>query len=281
MYRVAKHVRMSLVDNELETRLGFAVNAAQASSALTLEYFGTSDLERSTKDDGTPVTIADRTCEQDLRNRIIRAYPDDAILGEEFESKRGDSGYEWIIDPIDGTISFVHGVPLFGTMLACVKDGRAILGVIVMPALNETVYAATGLGCWHIQNDSSPTRVCVSDVSQLSESMINTTSMSYFDTPQLRKLYEELDTQSKHTRGWSDCYGWVLLATGRVDAVVEPVLSLWDFAAAIPIVEEAGGRCSNFEGVSTIDTPNLIASNGTIHDQLCRLIAANAAPESG
>jgi len=269
------------VKSELEIRLDFAVKAAQASSALTLDFFGASDLERSTKEDGTPVTIADRTCEQDLRDRIIQAYPNDAILGEEFESKPGDSGYEWIIDPIDGTISFVHGVPLFGTMLACVKDRRAILGVIVMPVLNETVYAATDLGCWHIQNDSSPIRARVSQVSQLSESMINTTSMSYFDTPQLRKLYEELDAQSKHTRGWSDCYGWVLLATGRVDAVVEPVLSLWDFAAAIPIVEEAGGRCTNFEGVSTLDTPSLVASNGTLHDQLCTLIVANTGLEAG
>ncbi len=266
--------------SELESRLNFAVKAAKASSALTLKFFGASDLERSTKDDGTPVTIADRTCEQDLRNRIIKAYPNDAILGEEFESRNGDSGYEWIIDPIDGTISFVHGVPLFGTMLACVKDGQAILGVIVMPALDEIVYAATGLGCWHSQRDSTPKRARVSDVDQLSNSMINTTSISYFDTPPLRNLYEQLDANAQHTRGWSDCYGWVLLATGRVDAVVEPVLSLWDFAAAIPIVQEAGGQCTNFAGEQTLITTNLVASNGCIHRQLCTLIEKNSAPEA-
>lgn len=262
------------MSDELQLRLDFAVSAAQASSKLTLKYFGTDNLDQSTKHDGTPVTIADRACETDLRERISIAYPEDSILGEEFDRKIGTSEYEWVIDPIDGTISFVQGVPLFGTMLACMKNGFPILGVIAMPALDETVYAADNLGCWHSSKGTHPTLAHVSAVAKINEALINTTSMSYFVTPEHRRLYEQLDAQSKHTRGWSDCYGWVLLATGRVDAMVEPVLSLWDFAAAIPIITEAGGNWTDLSGNQSLDSGEMIASNGKLHDQILALCAA-------
>ncbi len=257
---------------DLQSRLDFAVSAAQASSKLTLKYFGCSNLDQATKHDGTPVTIADRACESDLRDRIIKAYPQDSILGEEFERRVGTSEYEWVIDPIDGTISFVQGVPLFGTMLACMRNGFPILGVIVMPCLDETVYAADGLGCWHTAKGNDPTRAQVSNVKKLNESLINTTSMSYFLTPHHRRLYEQLDAQSKHTRGWSDCYGWVLLATGRVDAMVEPVLSLWDFAAAIPIITESGGRWSDFSDRQSLESGEIVAANQAIHARIIDMI---------
>ncbi len=262
------------MSNDLQARLDFAVGAAQTSSKITLEYFAQSNLDQSTKHDGTPVTIADRACETDLRKRITNAYPDDSILGEEFDRKIGTSEYEWVIDPIDGTISFVQGVPLFGTMLACMYKGFPILGVIVMPSLNETVYAANKLGCWHTIKGSTPTRAQVSGVEKLDESLINTTSMSYFLTPQHRQLYEQLDTHAKHTRGWSDCYGWVLLATGRVDAMVEPVLSLWDFAAAIPIITESGGCWTDFSGHQSLDAGEMVATNGHLHKPIMNLIHA-------
>ena len=261
--------------NDLRTRLDFAVGAAQASSKLTLAYFGSGSLDQSTKHDGTPVTAADRACEQDLRERITRAYPDDSILGEEFERKVGTNEYEWVIDPIDGTISFVQGVPLFGTMLACMKNGHPFLGVIVLPALhNETIYAADGLGCWHSIGDAPPTRARVSTTPELSQAIVNTTSMSYFITEPHRRLYESLDTHAKHTRGWSDCYGWVLLATGRVDAVIEPVLSLWDFAAAIPILTQAGGHWTDLSDIQSLESGEMVASNGTLHAQLIDCIQA-------
>lgn len=268
------------MSDDLQKRLNFAVAAAQASSKITLEYFGQSNLDQSTKHDGTPVTIADRACESDLRERIIKTYPQDSILGEEFERRVGTSDYEWVIDPIDGTISFVQGVPLFGTMLACMYKGFPILGVIVMPCLDETVYAADGLGCWHTTKDNQPSRAQVSGVKKLDESIINTTSMSYFITPQHRRLYEQLDAQSKHTRGWSDCYGWVLLATGRVDAMIEPVLSLWDFAAAIPIITESGGHWTDLSGKQSLDSGEMVATNGHLHTPIMNLIQAlNPAPK--
>ncbi len=260
------------MSTDLQKRLDFAVAAAQASSKITLEYFGQSNLDQSAKHDGTPVTIADRACESDLRERITNAYPQDSILGEEFDRRVGTSDYEWIIDPIDGTISFIQGVPLFGTMLACMRNGFPILGVIVMPCLDETVYAADGLGCWHTIKGNTPTRAQVSNVKKIEESIINTTSMSYFITPTHRRLYEQLDTHAKHTRGWSDCYGWVLLATGRVDAVIEPVLSLWDFAAAIPITTESGGQWTDLAARQSLDSGEMVATNGLLHDAVMELI---------
>ena len=270
----------SNTNDPLQHRLDFALAAAKASSQITLKYFNQSNLDQSTKHDGTPVTIADRACESDLRDRIAAAYPEDSILGEEFPSKEGTSAYEWIIDPIDGTISFVQGVPLFGTMLACMKDNQPILGVITLPALNETVYAAQGLGCWHTSpfnnNDKNshhePIRAHASTTSQLDQALINTTSLSYFDTPQLRALYEQLDTQARHTRGWSDCYGFVLLATGRVDAIIEPVLSIWDFAAAIPIITESGAIWSDLAGNPNIASNQMLTANPTLHTQLIALM---------
>ncbi len=258
--------------NDIKQRLDFAVTAAQASSQITLDYFGQSTLNHDDKADGTPVTIADRACESDLRNRISAVFPDDSILGEEFERKIGTNEYEWVIDPIDGTISFIQGVPLFGTMLACMHKGKPVLGVITMPVLNETVYAAIDFGCWHTTNGGAPTKACVSSTDTLTQSLVNTTSMSYFETDELRKLYTRLDTHSKHTRGWSDCYGFVLLATGRVDAIVEPVLSIWDFAAAIPIITEAGGVWSDFSKNQNLDEGEIIACNPGLLPQIQSLL---------
>ncbi|MCA9302680.1 MAG: hypothetical protein KC996_01010 [Phycisphaerales bacterium] len=261
------------MSDKLQQRLDFAVIAARASSLLTLEYFQSVDLAPDDKADGSPVTAADRACELDLRERIITAYPDDAILGEEFDDREGTTGYQWVIDPIDGTISFVHGVPLYGTMLACLKDGVPVLGVITMPALNqETVYGATGLGAFHQIAGNTPTRAQVSRTSELSKSMLATTSMDYFTTDPHRELFDRMHTQSRFVRGWSDCYAIVLLATGRVDGVIEPDVKIWDIASVPPIIAEAGGDWSAFSGAKSVDEGSIIASNGQLHEDLARMV---------
>lgn len=255
--------------SDLQDRLDFAVHAAKQAGQVTLKYFGKLDPEqRRSKADGTPVTIADRESETLLRERITERYPDDAILGEEFDDKPGTSGYRWIIDPIDGTISFVQGVPLYGTMLACLHDNEPIIGVIHMPALDETVYAANALGCWHQRGQQAPVRAALSTTASPSEAIINSTSLSYFTTPQLRGLYDQLDEICRCSRGWSDCYAWVLLATGRVDAVIEPDLKLWDFAAAIPIVQESGGIWSDLAGNASLGVSQILAGNPALHAAL-------------
>lgn len=257
----------------LEERLAFAVEIAKEAGDITLQYFGQLNADqRDAKGDGTPVTVADRASETHLRKRIGETYPDDAIKGEEFDDKPGTSGYEWVIDPIDGTISFIQGVPLYGTMLACLRNGHPELGVIRMPALHEVVYAAEGVGCFYTKEGHEPTLARMSTIEDLDQSIINTTSMSYFTTPELRSLYDYLDAQCKYSRGWSDAYAWVLLATGRVDSVIEPDLKLWDFAAALPIVTESGGTWSNLEGGQTLDSTQLIASNPTLHSALLNTV---------
>jgi len=261
------------MNDQLQSRLDFAVAAAKASSELTLEFFQNPELAADDKADGSPVTIADRTCELDLRSRIVDAYPDDAILGEEFDDREGRSGYQWIIDPIDGTISFVHGVPLFGTMLACLKDGAPVLGVITMPALNgETVYAANGLGAFHQIADNPPTPARVSGTGELSRAMLATTSMDYFTTDEHRAVYRRMHEQAQFIRGWSDCYAIVLLATGRVDAVIEPDVKIWDIASAPPIVTESGGDWSAFSGEKTVHQESIIATNGQLHEAIARMV---------
>lgn len=253
----------------LQERLEYSVMIAKEAGEITLRYFGQlSTDQRDDKSDGTPVTVADRASETHLRDRIAEKYPDDAIKGEEFDDKPGSSGYEWVIDPIDGTISFVQGVPLYGTMLACLNQGHPELGVVHMPALDETVYAAKGLGCWYTKAGSTPVHARASTISEPSQAIINTTSMSYFHTPELRSLYERLDRVCKHSRGWSDAYAWVLLATGRVDAVVEPELKLWDFAAAIPIVRESGAIWSDLAGNVSLEVTQILAANPELHRSL-------------
>ena len=153
-------------------------------------------------------------------------------------------------------------------MLACLNNGTPELGVIRMPALGEAVYAATGHGCWHAKDGQDPTPARMSSARSLADSILDTTSMSYFTTPELRSLYCHLDQVCKHTRGWSDAYAWVLLSTGRVDCVIEPDLKLWDFAAAIPIVQESGGIWSNLEGNQSLESTQLIAGNRELHRQL-------------
>lgn len=253
----------------LQQRLEFAVQIAKEAGEITLRYFGQlSADQRDDKSDGTPVTVADRASEMHLRERIAEKYPEDAIKGEEFDDKPGSSGYEWVIDPIDGTISFVQGVPLYGTMLACLNQGHPELGVVHMPALNETVYAADGLECWYSKAGSPPVQARTSTVSEPSRAIINSTSLSYFHTPVLRLLYERLDRVCKYSRGWSDAYAWVLLATGRVDAVIEPDLKLWDYAAAIPIVRESGAIWSDLAGNETLDVTQMLAANPELHRSL-------------
>ncbi len=258
---------------DLQNRLDFAINAAKASSQITLEYFQNPDLSADHKADGSPVTVADRATETDLRKRIINTYPEDSILGEELEDRQGSSGYQWIIDPIDGTISFVHGVPLYGTMLACLKDGQPILGVITMPALNnETIYAARGLGAFHQAGDAPATRAHVSSTSKLADAMIGSTSLAYFTKPEHHGLYTELLAAANDLRGWPDCYAIVLLCTGRIDAVVEPYMMIWDIAAPSVIIEEAGGDWTGFSGHKDLTEGTMIASNGQLHEQIARIV---------
>src|SRR5205807_9489340 len=227
----------------LPNLLAVATEAAYLGGRRTLAYFNTGVVVEMKADD-TPVTCADRESERLIRDRIRRTFPDHTILGEEGGTDEGDPDYRWIIDPIDGTSTFVRGVPLYGVLIGVEVRQRPSVGVIYLPALDEMVNAAIGLGCrWN----GRPARV--SEVSTLTEAAVMATDAA---RAMLRSdAYERLAAATKFQRTWGDCYGYVLVATGRAEAMLDPSLSAWDCAAVLPILQEAGGQFTTWEGEAT------------------------------
>lgn len=267
--------------DDLPRRLATALDAAQQAGEAALKRYHSGDFTIDAKRDATPVTEADREAESLARAIIARAYPHDAILGEEHADQPGSTNCRWIIDPIDGTQSFIRNVPLWGTLIALetINDDGSTnppsLGVVHMPALNETVYAALGQGAWHLSpNHRDPKPARVSAVASPEEGLVTITGYNYFRDAGCPQLHDALLKDFRHSRGWSDCYAHVLIATGRADACIEPTLAVWDIAAAYPIIHEAGGRCTSMTGTEDPRAGSAIISNGPLHDQLLRIIAA-------
>lgn len=259
---------------DLDARFDAAREWARRAAQGTMSLFRSDRLRVDSKTDRTPVTEADRQAEADLRGWIGAQFPQDGVLGEELGEKPGTSGWRWILDPIDGTRSFVHGVPLFGTMVGVEFAGRCVAGVIELPALGERLYGAEGQGAWHDAPGRAGTRARVSGTPDLADAMVCTTAMEYFDRGGCPGLYERLYRSVGCLRGWSDCYAFVLLATGRIDAVVEPLVKPWDLGAMVPILAEAGGRMTDFAGGARIDSGQSVLSNGRLHDALLRVVSA-------
>lgn len=257
-------------------RLDAAVEIARAGGRSTMEFFGSRTLGVEAKGDGTPVSEADRACEVLIRERLAGLFPDDGVLGEEFGDSPGVSGYRWIIDPIDGTFSFINGVPLFTTLIGIEHAGGArcgcVAGVVYAPALDEMVYARVGGGAWHVVGGASPTRARVSGTAALAGATVSTTSLDYWDETN-RGLWLRIHDRAAHTRGWPDAYGVILAATGRCDGVVEPSLHCWDIAPFGPIMAEAGGLSTDWGGVQTPHASAVVVSNGLIHGELLGLIS--------
>lgn len=250
--------------DEIARRLELAVAAGREAGQLTLRYFCQDNYEVELKDDLSPVTVADRSAEEWLRQRIGAAFPRDAVLGEEFGATAGESGYRWILDPIDGTKSFVHGVPLYGTMIGVEREGRSLVGVVYMPGLDELIYAAVGEGAWHQTAGGPPRRARVSARSRLEEALFVTTAVKSFTEVGRRAAYEGLEEACRITRTWGDCYGYLLVATGRAEVMIDPVMNVWDAAALQPILEEAGGTFTDWAGERTIHSGEGVATNGAV-----------------
>lgn len=255
----------------LRKRFLLACRAAEEAGAVTMNYFQR-DFDIDEKADGTVVTTADREAETRLREIIREAFPEDGLVGEEYGEERGGGDCRWILDPIDGTKSFACGVPLFGTLLAVERAGVVEIGVMTLPALGETIWAVRGCGAWHGRGERQPTRVLVSQTAQIAHATVCTTSYDYFRMARLEPAHERLCQYVGSTRGWSDCYAQLLLATGRVDAVVEPLVYPWDVAPVQVIVEEAGGRYSDWQGEASIHSRTCLTSNGRVHDALMGLL---------
>ena len=246
------------VKSELNELLQFAVELGRGAGDITLEYFR-KNPETETKSDGSYVTIADRHAESFLREEIAKRFPDDGVIGEEEMESPGLSGRRWIVDPIDGTFAFVHGVPFYGVLIAVEIQGEMSVGVVNIPALGEIVSAAKGLGCFL---NGEPARV--STTAELKDALLLSTSFS--------RATELLQARAGVSRTWGDCYGYVLVATGRADIMLDPVMNLWDCAPLLPIMEEAGGTFTDWRGVRTAYGGNSIATNGALFEEVMSLI---------
>lgn len=252
-------------DPSLESLLEVAVGAARAAGLHTLKYFKT-DLSIETKSDNTPVTRADREAEQIIRGIVGEKFPKHTILGEEDGEKLGaDSRFRWIIDPIDGTKSFIHGVPLYGTLIGVEIDGRPKVGVCYIPAMDEMLAAAAGLGChWNGK------RANVSPIERLEDATLLVGSP--VSAMRRSDAFERLAARAKLTRGWGDCYGYVLVATGRAEVMIDPAMNLWDCAPLLPILQEAGGHFTDWKGVATIHRPEAAGTNAGVHRQVIDIL---------
>ena len=253
----------------MQNRLEYAVEIAREAGNLTLEYFNTPNLVVEQKSDRTPVTVADRGAELLLRERISERFSDDAILGEEFPEKEGCSGFRWILDPIDGTKSFIHGVPIYSTLIGVESKGEPVIGVIRLPALGESVWAMRGGGAWHESSRfKSPQKAHVSKRRELREGLFLTSSLTAFDKLEREEAFREIAQRTLLTRTWGDAYGYYLVATGRAEVMIDPILSLWDAGPLLTILTEAGGRFSDWQGTPTICGEEAVATNGLLHEEI-------------
>jgi histidinol-phosphatase len=223
------------------------------------------------KADGSEVTRADREAEVAARDAIRRLFPDDAIIGEELGID-GAGTRRWLIDPIDGTRSFVRGVPMWGSLIAVEQNGDVIAGAINCPATGDFLVAARGEGCWH-----NGVRASVSTVDTMSKATILGTDQRFVRTPARALRWTALANRVAHARTWGDCYGYVLVATGRAELMVDDRMGPWDVAALIPVIEEAGGVFTDWQGRRGIG-PDAVATNSALADEFRNALGV---PESG
>jgi histidinol-phosphatase len=240
-----------------------AVEWARQAGALSLRWFGAADLRVDHKSDGTPVTEADRAVERFLREEIGQAHPGDGIIGEEEPAQPSSSGRQWIIDPIDGTKAFSRGIPLYANLLALDDKHGSAVGVVNVPALGEMVWAGRGRGCYH---NGSPARV--SDQATLSGAYLSTSGYEAWDEATLLHV----KGAGVALRTWGDGYGYLLVATGQIDAMVDPSAERYDLAPMPVILSEAGGRFTDFSGRPTASGGSSVATNGRLHQQLLTVL---------
>ncbi|HSK98850.1 MAG TPA: inositol monophosphatase family protein [Rubrobacteraceae bacterium] len=253
---------------DLRDLLDFAAQTAYEAGRLTLGYFRTGEARPELKPDDTPVTVADRAAERLIRARISARYPTHAVVGEEYGTggKEG-STHRWIVDPIDGTRSFVRGVPLYGVLIGLEIEGRCEVGAVCFPALDEMVYAATGAGCY-----CNGRRVRVADARTLEGGVIAFTDAASFEEHSREEAFRRLRTAAGASRGWSDAYGHALVATGRAELMLDPVMNHWDCAPFPPILREAGGYFGDWSGNETIYANEALSTTSTLLPEVLRLI---------
>jgi histidinol phosphatase-like enzyme (inositol monophosphatase family) len=254
------------METPLSTYLDFALDAAWQAGRITLGYFQ-SGITAERKADNSPVTLADKQSEQKLRELVTRSWPDHGIIGEEFGQQASQSGLTWTVDPIDGTKSFVQGVPIYAVLMALTDGKRPLVGVAHFPALNETVYATQGGGCYW-----NGRRCHVSKVDTLKDAVLVSSEIGVYGEYGKQNAWERLIKATYIQRTWGDAYGYTLVATGRAEVMVDPWMAIWDCGPLQVILEEAGGTFTDWKGTPTIYAGEAIATNGILFDEVMKLV---------
>jgi histidinol-phosphatase len=254
------------VDLEIDRRYVAAQWAIQRAGHLTWEYF-TKGVPTEIKSDASPVTIADREAEALLRATFSKEFPGDGYVGEEHGEEPTSTGFRWIIDPIDATANFIRHIPVYGNLIGLEYDGQLVAGLCHMPWTRDLYHARQGRGAY--KND---TLIHVSKVASLGEAQFCYPELRYFEKRGLTDFFHELTRGAKRSRGFGDFWNFLLVAEGAADLVVEPVAAVWDLAALKPIIEEAGGVFTDFQGKNSVSGGGAIAANPALHaDVMSRL----------
>lgn len=243
--------------------LKFAKHLAAMSGEVIKKYFRTK-ISIDQKEDDSPVTIADKKAEEIMREAILKEYPDHGIIGEEFGIHKVSAEYKWVIDPIDGTKSFICGSVSFGTLIALLKNEKPIIGVFNQPILNEFLFGDNDVALLNEQ------KVTVRNCDNLSDAVLLTTDHLNIEKYQDAKKFDSLIRKVKIYRGWGDCYGYYLLSTGFADIMIDPIMSVWDIAAIVPIVKGAGGIITDYHGNDPLKGNSIIAASPHIHSDVIR-----------
>ena len=251
----------------LQPYLTFARQLAYRAGRITLSHYN-KGIQHDLKNDESPVTAADRATEEFIRGEIEKNYPAHAIMGEEYGEKAGEGNpFRWIVDPIDGTKSFMKGVPFYSVLVALEIEGVSRVGAVCFPALDEILYAADGLGCWW-----NGRRTRVSEVDDLKKAVFSYTSWSGFRTMKRLKVFERFHKECFYGRGWGDAYGYHMVATGRAEVMLDPTIQVWDVAPFSPIFREAGGYFGSWDGREGHRHGEGLACNGAIKEKVLKLI---------
>lgn len=253
---------------DLRILLEAAIDAAHTAGKQTLPYFHARNYTIEYKENQSPVTIADRKAEEVLEQIVRERFPDHGILGEEYGERGGNASIRWIVDPIDGTKSFIQGVPLYGTLIGIEVEREVEVGVVYMPALDETYYAARGLGAF-----CNGRRMNVSATTELAQAVVLCTDERRLrNDPEKSPGYAELCGRTKFQRTWGDCYGHLLVASGRAEAMLDPGMAVWDCAPLKVIVEEAGGIFTDWHGTPTIYGGSAITTNTGLRNAIMEIL---------
>ncbi|HEY9187442.1 MAG TPA: inositol monophosphatase family protein [Ignavibacteria bacterium] len=243
----------------------FGLKLIEKSSVIIKKYYR-KKIKIENKNDYSPVTRADKYTEKIIKKMILKEYPHHGVLGEELGEINSSAVYKWVIDPIDGTKTFISGVPLFGTLIALLKDETPIMGIINLPILGETLI---GDGFSTVLNGN---RTYIRPCNSISNAVLLTTDLENIRIYSNINKFMNLVNKVKLFRTWGDCYGYYLLSTGYADIMIDPIMSSWDLLALIPIINGAGGVITDFSGNNPISSNSIIASSKLIHEELILLL---------